>query len=163
MTHSFLGLRQTISGKKEEEEEEARRKVLVFCLPPQSHIKSAPPPPQPPSGWVGGTTCRRALMDSLRRCVSGRSKDAIMPVMAVGAKTGTHQDESKRSVRGAEDAAAAQISNLKSGTLTTPSVTAPHLPSNPPQILSHPGDGLSFPDYHHFRRQTLMFHGLFCL
>lgn len=100
LTHSFLGLRQTIGSKKEKEE----KKVFVLCLPLQSDIKSGLP--TPPSGLgETGTTCCRALMDSLTRCVSGRSKDAIMPVMAVRAKTGTHQDESKRSVRGADDAA----------------------------------------------------------
>lgn len=107
---------------------------MVFCLPLQSDIKSGLPTPPSRLGEVG-TTCCRALMDSLTRCASGRSKDAIMPVMAVRAKTGTRQDESKPSVRGGGDAAAVTLRRqISSQGLTTPSVTAPHpLHLDPPR------------------------------
>lgn len=104
-------------------------------------------------------------MDSLTRCVSGRSKDAIMPVMAVGARTGTHQDESKRSVRGAEDAASRLLWLHKSRVGDSDDAVC-HCAAPPPQIpppTLGDKDGLSFPDYHHFRHQTQMFRGLFCL
>lgn len=112
-----------------------------------------------------GTRCCRVLMDSLTRCISGRSEDAIMPVMAVRAKTGTHQDELKRSVRGGDDAASRLLRRHKisSQGLTTPSVTSPHpLPPNPLPLPPGGKDWLSFPDYHHFQLRSPLFHGLFC-
>lgn len=121
-SRSAVGPRQTIRRRR-------RRKFWGFVYP-RSLILSLV---SPSSGWWGGgvpTRCR-ALMDSLTRCVSGRSEDAIMPVMAVRAKTGTHQDESKRSVRGAADAPS-WLLGLSKSHVRDPDAAACHCGAPPP-------------------------------